>query len=215
MIGQQELVQPVRERFQGGPILRALRIVDAELVTDTGQQFQGVQRRVQDDRNVGVLGQLLKQAAVDGGFARANLASEQYEAPARAHAIQQVRQRVAVACAHEQVAWIHRDGEGCFREPEVLVIHAVVRQPPVPDSEPALCPRAATNATTVRAEARAPRYRCKRSNAAAGLQAALYCTSFRCASHEHRQPERAQGHPALAVDDHPGKHRGGSHEVRL
>ena len=68
-------------------------------------------------------GSLLEEAAAHRGLAGADLAGEQHEAAAAAHAVQQVRQRLAVALAHEEVARIRRDRERPLLQPEVTLVH--------------------------------------------------------------------------------------------
>ncbi len=105
MIFQQVAVQAVGEGFQGVPVVI---VADAQLVADRGQQFHGIEGRIEDDGNVGIIRQLFQQAAVDRGLAGAHFTGEQDEAAAGAHPIQQMRQGVPVAGAHEQVARVDR-----------------------------------------------------------------------------------------------------------
>ena len=71
------------------------------------------------------------EAAAHRGLAGADVAGQQDEAAARAahraaggrHAVQQVRQRLAVALAHEEVPRVRRDGERVLRQAEVVRVH--------------------------------------------------------------------------------------------
>ena len=120
MVHQQEMVQLVGQRLEGEVVAV---VVDDQLVADRGEQFHRVQRRIEDDGDVGIVGQLLQQAAVDGGLARAHFTGQENESAARTHAVEQMRQGIPVARAHKQIARIDRYGKRRFPEPEILVIH--------------------------------------------------------------------------------------------
>ncbi|MOA32369.1 hypothetical protein D3C78_1535830 [compost metagenome] len=94
-----------------------------QLVAQGAQQFEGGQLGVEDEGDVAVRRHLFQQAAADGGLAGADLAGEQDEAAVDLQAVQQVRQRFPMPLAHEQVARIGRDREGCLGEAEMLVVH--------------------------------------------------------------------------------------------
>ena len=102
----------------------AFRPGDPELVADGGEQLLGAERRVQDDGGAGARRQLLEKAAADRGLARADLAGELHESPLAAHAVEQVRERLAVLRAQVQKARVGREREGELPQAEVLQIHA-------------------------------------------------------------------------------------------
>ena len=120
---QQEVVQRV-EVVLDGRRARARRLDgDAELVADRLQQLDHRQLRIEDVGDVAALGDLLEEAAADGRLAGADLAAQQDEAAAAAEAVEQVRERLAMALAHEQVARIGRDRERLLLQPEELRVH--------------------------------------------------------------------------------------------
>ena len=97
----------------------ALRHGDVELVADRLQQFGDRQLGVEDVGHMAACGDLLQEAAAHRGLAGADVAGEQHKAAAGAtrsaartgHAVQQVRQRLPVALAHEEVTRVGRDGK--------------------------------------------------------------------------------------------------------
>ena len=120
MVAQQKLVEGVREHLE---TVCSTGIVNFELIADSCQQLDRAQRWVQHNRNVCMLGHLLQQAPVQGCLARAHFARQQNKSTATPYTVQQVRQRIAMAGTHEQVARIHRDGEWLFIESKKLLIH--------------------------------------------------------------------------------------------
>ena len=97
--------------------------VDAEFVADRLQQFGDGQFRIEDVRDIAVGGHLLEKAAADRGLAGADLAGQQDEAAAAADAVQQMRQRLAMTFAHEQVARIGRDRKRRLLQTEKMGVH--------------------------------------------------------------------------------------------
>ncbi len=71
-------------------------IGNVQLITDARQQFAGIQPRVEDQRDIDILRQLLQQGSAQSGLAGAHLAAQHHEPAAHTDAIQQVRQRLAV-----------------------------------------------------------------------------------------------------------------------
>src|SRR6185436_2299714 len=94
---QQVPMQPVDELLRAG---RPGRVRNAQLVAHRGQELDGAEPRVEDEREVDVGGQLLQEASTHTGLAGAHLASELNEATVLAHAVDQVRERLAVSPAH-------------------------------------------------------------------------------------------------------------------
>ena len=98
----------------------------AELVADRLQQLGHREPRVEDVGHRAVRRDLLQEAAADGGLAGADLAGEQHEAATAAHAVEQVRQGLAVALAHEEKARVGSDREGLPGEAEEGRVHGAM-----------------------------------------------------------------------------------------
>ncbi len=120
---EQELVQRVEVVLDGRLAAQRLRCRNAELLADRLQQLDHRELGVEDVRDVGAARDLLEEAAAHGGLAGADLAAEQHEAAAAVHAVQQVRERLAVALAHEQVARVRGDREGLVLQAEEGRVH--------------------------------------------------------------------------------------------
>ncbi len=116
---QQEGVDPIDQPLDA---LATLRMGDAELIANGGEQLLGGQLRVEDEGDVGFRRKLFEEAAADRRLAGADLAGQQDEA-AMVDAEQQVRERVAVLLAHVQIAGVGRDRERWLVEAEVAVVH--------------------------------------------------------------------------------------------
>ncbi|MPM36844.1 hypothetical protein SDC9_83448 [bioreactor metagenome] len=101
----------------------------AELIADRAQQLQHGELGIEDVRDVAVIRNLLQKAAAHRGLAGADLARQQHEAAARVQPVEQMRQRLAVAVAHEQVSRVGRNGKGLVLQPEKRGVH-VLRIPP-------------------------------------------------------------------------------------
>ena len=111
MLLQQEGVERIQAVLDGLDAGRGGLVRHTELVADRAQQFGHRELGVEDVGHIAVRRYLLQKAAADGGLAGADLAGEQHEAAARVQAVEQMRQRLAVPLAHEQVARIGGDGE--------------------------------------------------------------------------------------------------------
>jgi hypothetical protein len=122
MRAQQKGVQRIQAVLHRGPRGRR-QAGDAELVAHRVQQFHRGQPRVEDVGDVAVRRHPVQEGAADGGLAGADLARQQHEAAAALQPIEQVRQRLAVALAHEQEAGIGRDRERLAGQPEALGVH--------------------------------------------------------------------------------------------
>ena len=96
---------------------------DVELLEDHGQEFRGRELRVEHERNIGLFGHALQQAANECRLAGADLAREHDEAVALRDAVDQVRERLRVTLAHEEIARVRRDRERTFVEAEEIEIH--------------------------------------------------------------------------------------------
>ena len=95
------------------------------------QQFGDSELGIKDISHMAIGRNLLHETAANGGFAGANVASQQHKATASAarrthrpcYAIQQMGQRLPVALAHEQVTRIGRDGKRVLVQAEVVRVH--------------------------------------------------------------------------------------------
>ena len=105
-----------------------------QLVAKDGQQLDGVQPRVEDERDVDARGQLLEEAAADARLARADFPRELDEASALADAIDEMRQRLAVPRAHVEEARIRRDRERWLAQGEMREVHEFRPRRPLPRS---------------------------------------------------------------------------------
>ena len=90
----------------------ALRIFNFEFVTDRFQQLDCGDFRVEYQRNIGLIGYLLKQAAADSCFACTDFAGEQDTAAFAIKAIGKVGERLPVLTRHIEISWVRRDGKG-------------------------------------------------------------------------------------------------------
>ncbi len=117
---EQKEVQTVHQRLRG---LLGSRHIEAELVADGMQELHPGQRRIQHQRNVHALGQLLQKGATDRGLAGTHLAGQEHEAAAVAGTIEEMRQGLTVLSAQEQILRVRRDGETGLFQAKVLGIH--------------------------------------------------------------------------------------------
>ena len=117
---EQEAVERVDMRLDAGA---GGQRFDAELAAHGLQQLDHAQAGVEDVGHHAVRRQLLQEAAHDGCLAGTDLARQQHEATAAAHAIQQVRQRLAVALAHEQKTGVGGEREGLAAQAEERRVH--------------------------------------------------------------------------------------------
>ena len=102
---------------------------DAELLADGQQELGGGDARVEDQRDFGVLRDLREQRADGGGLAGADLAGELDEAAGLADAVNEVRKRLRMALAQEEIARVGGDGERLFVQPEERQVHALCPAP--------------------------------------------------------------------------------------
>jgi hypothetical protein len=103
--------------------LRAGRHGRVELVADGLQQLGDGELRIEDVGDVAVRRNLLQEAAADSGLAGADLAGEQHEAAAAVQPVEQMRQRLAVPLAHEEIVRVRRDGERRLLQAEEGRVH--------------------------------------------------------------------------------------------
>ncbi len=118
-VGQQVIANKVEQPLDPG----IFGIGELKLVADGGQQIPFGQGGVEDIGDLGLGGQLLQQAAGDGGFAGAHFAGQQHKAAAILQSIVEMSKGFAVALAHIEVLGIGRDGKRVFREAEELCVH--------------------------------------------------------------------------------------------
>ena len=97
----------------------------AEFVADRAQQLQHRELGIEDVGHVAVRRNLLQKTAADGGLAGADFTREQHEAATGIEPVEQVRQSLAMAVAHEQVTRVGRNGKGLVLQPEKRGVHGV------------------------------------------------------------------------------------------
>src|SRR5690606_4860652 len=102
-----------------------LRIWDAQLLADVLEKIPRRELRIEDQRDLGLLGKLLEEAADQRRLARADLAGELDEAAAFGDAVDQMSERVGMPAAQVEVPRIRRDRERFLVEPEEFRVHVV------------------------------------------------------------------------------------------
>jgi hypothetical protein len=117
-----EQVDQVLEAALGARLHR-----DAQLLADGQQEFCGGHARVQDQRDLGVLGGLGQQRAHHRGLAGADFTGQLDEAARLVDAVHQVRQGLRMPFREEQVARIGRDRKGLFVQSEKRGVHGYLR----------------------------------------------------------------------------------------
>ncbi|MNF64018.1 hypothetical protein D3C84_457390 [compost metagenome] len=118
-IGQQVIANEVEQLLETG----FLGVGQLELVTDGRQQIPFGQGRIEDVGDLGLGGQLLEQAARDGGLARAHFPRQQHEAATVLQPVVEVGEGLPVAFAHIEIFGVGRDGERGLRQTEELCVH--------------------------------------------------------------------------------------------
>ena len=147
VVFQQIPMQAVGQCFEG---VSVLVIIDSQLIADSGKQLHRIECGVENNGDIGVLRQLLKQAAVNRGLASAHLSRQQNKAAASADAIEQVRQSIPVTGTHKEIARIDRYRKGRFCKPEILVVHAAGSQSPVRRKVLCIMPKGRTQSYVLR-----------------------------------------------------------------
>ncbi len=134
---------------------RGVRHADAELLADREEQLGRRHARIEDERDLGVFRDLRQERAHERGLAGADLPGELHEAAGFVDAVQQMRERLGVPLAEEQVARIGSDREGLFVEAEEAEVHGAL---------PRGCSRAAASVPrSAPAPHRAPRSAARRA----------------------------------------------------
>ena len=100
---------------------------NTEFLAQRLEQFVDRQARIQDERNVEIVRDLVDQTANQRGFAGADFAGDQHEAAVGAQSVHQVRQRFAMTFAQIQETRIGRDRKRFLLESVVVVVHGRVR----------------------------------------------------------------------------------------
>ena len=100
------------------------------VLTGIARRFDGIEARIQHQRRMGVLGQLVQQQAAERGLAGAHFAGELHESAAAAllDAVEQVRQGIPMVFAEEHVMRVRGDRERRLFEAVVLQIHGGLRR---------------------------------------------------------------------------------------
>ncbi len=118
---EQLLVEAVDQCFDTAPVLRG---ENPEFLADGLEKLDDGEARVQDDRDIGVVRELvLQQRANEGGLAGPDFAGELHEAAALGYPVDEVSQRLAMAFAKEQVTRVRRYRERLLIESEETRIH--------------------------------------------------------------------------------------------
>ena len=112
MAAQQVTVEQVDVGLHPADLRDAGAVRQVEFLADGLQQLRHGQLRVEDVGHMAAWWHLLQKAATHRRLAGTDFPGQQHEAAASFHAIQQVRQGLAVAVAHEQIAWIGGDRKG-------------------------------------------------------------------------------------------------------
>ena len=120
---EKEGVEHIHIRLHRGAEWPVGQAGQAEFAAHRLQQLDHAQAGVEDVGHHTVRGQLFQEAAGDRRLAGADLARQQHEAAATAHAIQQVRQRFAVAFTQVQKAGVGRKRKWLAAQAEVRRIH--------------------------------------------------------------------------------------------
>jgi len=103
---------------------RALgRKIELELLENRREKNRPRNLRIQDQRDVGLIGQLLEQCANESRLAGADLARELNEAAAMGHPVDEMCERIGVALAQKEIARIGRDRERFLAQAEELRVH--------------------------------------------------------------------------------------------
>ena len=100
-----------------------VRIFHTQLITQCSDQLLGGKLRVEHHCNIDIPGQLFHQAAAQGRLAGTHLTGKLHKTTAIAKPIQEMRQRLPMACTHVQKTRIRRDRKGAFCEVEMFQIH--------------------------------------------------------------------------------------------
>src|SRR5690606_19159832 len=116
---EQLLVQRRDQRAQRA----AGRDRHSQLVEDVLDELARRQLRIQDQRDLGLLGELLEDAADQRRLAGADLAGQLDEAAALGDTVDQMRERIRMAAAQEEIPRIRRDRERLFVKSEKFGIH--------------------------------------------------------------------------------------------
>ena len=124
MAAQQVLVEWIKVVLDRGRANAFVPDFNVKLAADGLEQVTDRELGIEDVGDPAALGDLLQEAAADGGLAGADLTAEQHEAATAANAVEKVRQRLPMALAHEEVARVGCDGERVLLQPEEIGVHA-------------------------------------------------------------------------------------------
>jgi hypothetical protein len=109
---QQALVEDIHQVLEAGAVV--VPHEDPQLLADGQDELQRGLLRIEDDGHVRVSRHTFQQRTHHRRLARAHLPGELNEAAGLGNAVQEVRQRLRVPLAHEEVARVGSDGERFF-----------------------------------------------------------------------------------------------------
>ena len=118
-------VQRVHEHLRAvGP--RGIR--DTQLVADRREKLETAHRRVQDERDVDVVREMLQEIAAQRRLSGSDLPCQLNEAPSLGNAVQEMREPLPVTLAEIQEALVGRGRERRFGKAEVREIQRSARE---------------------------------------------------------------------------------------
>ena len=122
--GQQVGVERIEVVLDGRRANALVLHLNVKFAADRLEQVADGQLGVEDVGDPAVLGQLFEEATAHRGLASADFATEQHKTTAAPNAVEQMRQRLPMALAHEEVARVRCNGKRALFEPEKLGVHA-------------------------------------------------------------------------------------------
>ena len=100
---------------------------NAEFFADSLEKFGRRELRIEHNCDVGIARHAIEQQRpTQGGLAGSDFAGQLNESATFGHTVHKVRQRLAMALAHEQVTRIWRYREGLFIEPKKTSVHSSI-----------------------------------------------------------------------------------------
>ena len=131
---EQVQVQRVDQGLDAAPVVRDL---DVQFLADRGEEFDDGQLRVEHDGDIGVIRQAIQeQRPHERRLAGADLARELDETATLGDPVYEVRQRLSVTLAQEQVTRIRRYRKRFFVESEKTGVHGSLPR----SGEPSILP---------------------------------------------------------------------------
>ena len=123
--GEQMRRERVDQRLDAAA--RGVRHRDPQLFADGEQELGHGDARVEDQRDLHAVRLAREQRTHQRGLAGTHLARELDEAARLADAVDEMRERLGVAGAREEIARVGRDGERRLVQPEERLVHVIGR----------------------------------------------------------------------------------------